>query len=99
MRRVERGNRLPAVWIPDKQVRDDRELIRTRLELAEKQTTLKSQVQMLLKRYGLEKPSGVGCGLDCRLSAMAAGVGRDLVTAARYGVAARPWGVCCDSCS
>jgi len=56
------GNRLPGVWIPDRQVRDDRELIRTRLELAEKQTKLKSQVQMLLKRYGLEKPSGLGAG-------------------------------------
>src|ERR1051326_1720683 len=29
------GNRLPTVWIPDRQTRDDRELIRTRLELTE----------------------------------------------------------------
>ena len=27
------GNRLPTVWVPDQQTRDDRELIRTRLEL------------------------------------------------------------------
>jgi len=54
------GNRLPTVWVPDPQTRDDRELIRTRLELGEKQTKLKAQVQMLLKRYGLEKPSGLG---------------------------------------
>src|SRR5678815_4859711 len=40
------GSRLPTVWIPDRQTRDDRELIRTRLELAEKQTQLKSQNQM-----------------------------------------------------
>ena len=56
------GNRLPTVWIPDAQTRDDRELIRTRLELTEKQTQLKSQIQMLLKRHGLEKPSEIGAG-------------------------------------
>ena len=56
------GNRLPTVWVPDRQTRDDRELIRTRVELAEKQTELKSQIQMLLKRQGLEKPSNLGAG-------------------------------------
>ena len=60
------GNRLPTVWIPDRQTRDDRELIRTRLELGEKQTQLKSQIQMLLKRHGLEKPSGLGAGWTVR---------------------------------
>jgi transposase len=54
------GNRLPTVWVPDAQTRDDRELIRTRLELVEKQTRIKAQIQMLLKRYGLEKPSNLG---------------------------------------
>lgn len=56
------GNRLPTVWVPDQQTRDDRELVRTRLELVEKQTQIKSQIQMLLKRHGLEKPSGLGSG-------------------------------------
>lgn len=56
------GNRLPSVWVPDQQTRDDRELIRARLELSDKQAKLKSQIQMLLKRYGLEKPSGLGTG-------------------------------------
>jgi transposase len=60
------GNRLPTVWVPDQQTRDDRELIRTRLELTEKQTQLKSQIQMLLKRHGLEKPSGMGAGWTLR---------------------------------
>jgi transposase len=60
------GNRLPAVWIPDQQTRDDRELIRARLELGEKQTQVKSQIQMLLKRHGLEKPSGLGTGWTVR---------------------------------
>jgi transposase len=49
------GNRLPTVWVPDLKARDDRELIRTRMELSEKQTQVKSQVQMLLKRHGVEK--------------------------------------------
>jgi transposase len=60
------GNRLPKVWIPDIQIRDDRELVRMRIELGEKQTQLKSQVQMLLKRQGLEKPSGLGSGWTVR---------------------------------
>jgi transposase len=56
------GNRLPTVWIPDRQTRDDRELVRGRIELGEKQTGIKSQIQMLLKRHGLEKPAGIGSG-------------------------------------
>lgn len=56
------GNRLPTVWVPDPQTRDDRELIRARVDLGEKQTQIKSQIQMLLKRRGLEKPSGLGSG-------------------------------------
>jgi transposase len=54
------GNRLPTVWVPTRQMRDDRELVRTRQELSEKGTRVKVQVQMLLKRQGLEKPAGVG---------------------------------------
>lgn len=54
------GTRLPGVWIPDRQTRDDREPVRARYDLIEKQVTVKTQVQMLLKRNGLEKPEGVG---------------------------------------
>jgi transposase len=56
------GNRLPTVWIPNPQTRDDRELIRLRIDLTEKGTQIKAQVQMLLKRNGMEKPSGLGAG-------------------------------------
>ncbi len=56
------GHRLPSVWVPDGQTRDDRELIRGRLELVEKQTAIKAQIQMLLKRHGVEKPDGLGAG-------------------------------------
>jgi transposase len=60
------GNRLPTVWVPDRQIRDDRELVRTRVELGEKQTRLKSQIQMMVKRHGVEKPSGCGSGWTVR---------------------------------
>jgi len=53
------GTALPTVWVPDVETRDDRELVRTRMELAEKQTKVKAQVQMLLKRHGIEKPSNL----------------------------------------
>ena len=54
------GNRLPTVWVPDLETRDDREVLRTRLALSETQTQVKAQIQMLLKRHGLEKPSDLG---------------------------------------
>jgi len=54
------GNRLPTVWVPDLETRDDREVLRTRLALSERQTQVKAQIQMLLKRHGLEKPSDLG---------------------------------------
>src|SRR5689334_5298703 len=47
-------------------MRDDLELIRARMELVEKQTRLKTQIQMLVKRHGLEKPSGCGAGWTMR---------------------------------
>jgi transposase len=54
------GNRLPVVWIPGAPLRDDRELTRLRTDLTEKATQIKSQIQMLLKRWGQEKPADVG---------------------------------------
>jgi transposase len=36
------------------------------VELGEKQTQVKSQIQMLLKRHGVEKPSGLGAGWTVR---------------------------------
>lgn len=54
------GTKLPAVWVADLQTRDDREPVRARQDLSDKQTTVKTQIQMLLKRHGLEKPEGIG---------------------------------------
>src|SRR5678815_2232079 len=54
------GTRLPTVWIPDAETRDDRELLRTRLQCSERLTQVKTQIQMLLKRQGLERPADLG---------------------------------------
>jgi transposase len=54
------GTKMPSVWIPDLQTRDDREPVRGRQDVSQKQTAVKTQVQMLLKRHGLEKPEGIG---------------------------------------
>jgi transposase len=51
------------VWVPDKQTRDDRDLVRARLDVRKKVTALKAQVRSLLKRSGIKKkPSGLGQG-------------------------------------
>lgn len=60
------GNRLPTVWVPDLQTRDDRELPRTRMAIGDRQTQVKAQIQMLLKRHGVEKPSGIGSSRTVR---------------------------------
>ena len=54
------GNDLAKVWIPDLQTRDDREVVRMRLEVANKLTEARTQVRTLLKRNKVEKPKGVG---------------------------------------
>jgi transposase len=51
------GNQLPIVWTPPQALRDDRELVRARLETAEACTRVKLQVFSLLKRYGLPLPT------------------------------------------
>ncbi len=56
------GNELPAVWIPDPQTRDDRELVRVRLDVAEKLTELKTQIRCLLKRNAVCQEAGLGSG-------------------------------------
>ncbi len=63
------GNRLPKVWIPDAQTRDDRELVRARLDLSDKLTTVKTQIKGLLKRQSLVRPEGVGQGWTLKFKA------------------------------
>jgi len=47
------GNPLPTIWIPDQTTRDDREVVRTRLELGEKLVRVKSQIKATVKRHAL----------------------------------------------
>lgn len=54
------GNPLPGVWIPDLQTRHDREVVRARLDVAEKATATKTQIQGLLKRHRLTRPADSG---------------------------------------
>lgn len=51
------GNELPDVWIPDKQTRDDRELVRTRMDVGDKAVSVCTQIRMLLKRHRLNAPA------------------------------------------
>jgi transposase len=50
------GNHLPTVWIPPPQLRDDRDLLRARLEAAEAAARVKLQTLALLKRNGIDLP-------------------------------------------
>ena len=54
------GCGLPSVWVPDQRTRDDRELVRARLDLSDKLSVLKNQVRTLLKRNQLRAPRGIG---------------------------------------
>ena len=51
------GNELPSVWVPDLQTRDDREIVRARLDASEKVASIKAQVRTLLKRCGPRRPA------------------------------------------
>lgn len=56
------GNRLPAVWVPDRTTRDDREIVRSRLDVDRKARRVRVQTRMLLKRASVTRPEGVGKG-------------------------------------
>jgi transposase len=53
------GNHLPAIWVPDPTTRDDRELVRARLDVGEKISGVKAQVRALLKRNGVRRCEGL----------------------------------------
>lgn len=54
------GCKLATVWVPNRTTRDDREVVRARLDLSDKLTALKNQVRMLLKRNQVRPGSGLG---------------------------------------
>ena len=53
------GGDLPRVWVPDKELRDDREIVRRRLQLGEDVTRAKNRIHGLLRRWGVRRPEGV----------------------------------------
>jgi transposase len=53
------GNELPSVWVPDPQTRDDREIVRGRLNAADAAAEAKTKIRMLMKRSGVVKPKEV----------------------------------------
>lgn len=63
------GNALPSIWVPDRQTRDDRELVRMRLDVGAKRTATKTQIQCLLKRNGVRRPKATGTGWTLRFRA------------------------------
>lgn len=63
------GNELPLVWVPDRQLRADREIVRGRLEVGTQVTKIKTQIRCLLKRNGIVLEGGKcwGKGFASRL--------------------------------
>lgn len=51
--KLQRAGTLPTVWIPDADIRDKRELPRTRMVLANNRTKLKNRIHSVIDKYGL----------------------------------------------
>jgi transposase len=51
---LQRAGTLPTVWIPPGEVRDKRELPRTRMVFARERTKLKNRIHSVLAKYGLQ---------------------------------------------
>ncbi len=52
-------NKLHDIWVPDREMREDRDVVRTLFDLGKKITQVKIQVQTLLKKYGIERPDEI----------------------------------------
>lgn len=52
----ELGTKLPWVWIPPRKTREDREIVRRRLKLAEKLGQIKNEITGLLRVEAIRKP-------------------------------------------
>ena len=50
------GNKLPAVWTPPQRLREDRELVRARIDIADETTRIKNKLLCTIKRYGVVRP-------------------------------------------
>lgn len=55
----ELGTKLPAVWVPSPRVRDDREVVRRRLAVAEKLGRVKAEIRSLLRMHRVKGSDAV----------------------------------------
>ena len=53
------GNDLHDIWIPDKELREDRDLVRTLFDLGKKITQVKVQIQSQLRKNGIKRPESI----------------------------------------
>jgi transposase len=69
LNRLQRNGTLPTVWIPPEELRDLRELTRTRLVLAQQRTRLKNRLTATLAKYalGVEASDAYGVGARAEL--------------------------------
>jgi transposase len=54
------GNELPEIWVPDPQMRDDREVVRTRVDMGKRISKEKTRILSLLRKYSVRPPDRVG---------------------------------------
>lgn len=54
--RLQRAGTLPVVWIPPQELRDKRELPRTRMVLVAQRTRLKNRIHATFSKYGIPLP-------------------------------------------
>lgn len=54
LNRLQRAGTLPTVWIPPAEIRDTRELPRTRMVFANLRTRLKNRIHSVFDKYGLQ---------------------------------------------
>lgn len=53
LNQLQRNGTLPTVWIPPRELRDQREITRARMVLTAQRTRLKNRIQATLSKYGL----------------------------------------------
>jgi transposase len=68
------GNERPSVWVPGLQTREDREIVRGRLDVAEKTTRVKAQIRTLLKRNAVRPGERLGRSWTARFEAWLRGL-------------------------
>lgn len=78
------GNRLPVVWTPPKRLRDDRDLVRARIDAGDELTRVKLKILSALKRRGIIKPAWYTSGWSKRFIAW---LRQDVVAALDIAVA------------